>query len=333
MPDQVLNAANNGDILKHPLICDVLQKCIDAGWKKITYAETHAGAGIYSSIDQPNFPNPKAHIKNLYNNYCGLFGSESLPNDPYFNTLKLFWGRPPSPIPETVCYAGSAYLAASILKERYGENFDIRLTEADEPTCNTLKTNIRNLLPNPPFINFDFTSDRNIQNGGFQNHIDWLTANDDLVLIIDPYHLSFKKSEINKGGLDIFHLMKLISAVEQKNAVIGFWYYAPKRDLECEIAFDKTIIENYGELRCRKFNNDPFHMYWIGFGKGQKILKKLTSANDLALMWFGLSKVYESLFYKRIKNELAEVKNVLGKHPSKKKVIDDVIKTLIRHIP
>ena len=51
-PDQGQKSGNAGDILKHSLICDVLQKCIADKWEKITYAETHAGAGIYSSKDQ-----------------------------------------------------------------------------------------------------------------------------------------------------------------------------------------------------------------------------------------------------------------------------------------
>ena len=35
MADQGVNAANAGDILKHSLICDVLQKCIKDKWLNI----------------------------------------------------------------------------------------------------------------------------------------------------------------------------------------------------------------------------------------------------------------------------------------------------------
>jgi hypothetical protein len=41
---QSSNAANPGDQLKHGLLAELLSRCVD--WPSLTYAETHAGAGI-----------------------------------------------------------------------------------------------------------------------------------------------------------------------------------------------------------------------------------------------------------------------------------------------
>jgi hypothetical protein len=43
-------AANPGDQLKHPLSLEVLARC--SSWEKVTYAETHGGAGRYFSSGQ-----------------------------------------------------------------------------------------------------------------------------------------------------------------------------------------------------------------------------------------------------------------------------------------
>jgi len=302
MAIQGKNAANAGDILKHPLICDVLQKCINAGWENITYSETHAGAGIYSSIDQSDFPNPEAYIKKLYNNYCGLIGSEILPNDPYFNTLKLFWGTPPNPIPETVRYAGSAYLAASILKEKYGENFDIRLTECEHDICEALKSSLCDLLPTE-------TVDNHIKQVGFQNKITWLTEKDHLVLIIDPFKLSKNSSKLDEGGIDQDTLLNVIEKVGNKvNAVVGFWYPTNRysNTLKLHSSFDKTIIDKYSELNCRKYSFDKYHFILIGFGGGIEIVNDLPSQSDLQNRWFDLD-IKEKLFPQRLKQSLNEI--------------------------
>jgi len=322
MAIQGKNAANAGDILKHPLICDVLQKCIDANWKNITYAETHAGAGIYSSDDQKE--KKQEHIKNLYKKYCQLFSplpNHSLPDDPYFNTLKSFWGTPPSPIPETFCYAGSAYLAASILKKKYGENFDIRLTECDPEACNQLKNSFNGLLPT---INLD----NYIKQAGFQDQIDWLTANDNLVLIVDPFKLSFHSKGVNKGDIDLYHLLRLTERLKDKNAVTGFWYSTDqdpiKNKMKLSSFFDKTIIENYEELNCRKYSFGNFYFIFIGFGAGKGIVNDLPSQSELQNRWFQLE-IKERLFPKRMKKLLRSIKDLTELNDIHKATLQNII--------
>ena len=58
------NAANKGDWLKHALTSEVLAQCLD--WPTITYAETHAGAGIFSADSQANADSKYQHIRKLH---------------------------------------------------------------------------------------------------------------------------------------------------------------------------------------------------------------------------------------------------------------------------
>jgi 23S rRNA A2030 N6-methylase RlmJ len=296
MADQFENAANSGDILKHPLISDVLKKCIGAKWKNITYAETHAGAGIYSSKNQPE----AQHIINLKSKH-GDAKKEA--RDKYWEILNTFWNVAGNHTFEETKYAGSACLAASILKEHHGTNFDIRLTEYKYDICEDLKSSLCDLLPTE-FV------DNHIKQDGFQNQITWLTEKDDLVLIIDPFNLSKDSSEINRGGIDQDTLFNVIEKVRNKvNAVLGFWYpidYRSPIALKLSSSFDKTIIEKYGELNCRKYWFGKFHFIFIGFGGGKTIVNDLPSQSDLQNRWFDLD-IKEKLFPQRLKQSLNEI--------------------------
>jgi len=311
------NAANAGDILKHPLICDVLEKCIEAKWGNITYAETHSGAGIYSSTIQPN-DNNKAHIINLKLEHAKHNGKA---NGHYWGILDTFWKVEGNHTNEETKYAGSAYLAASILKEKYGENFDIRLTECDPEACNQLKNSLNGLLPT---INLD----NYIRKAGFQDQIDWLTANDNLVLIVDPFKLSFHSKGVNKGDIDLYHLLRLTERLKDKNAVTGFWYSTDqdpiKNKMKLSSFFDKTIIENYEELNCRKYSFGNFYFIFIGFGAGKGIVNDLPSQSELQNRWFQLE-IKERLFPKRMKKLLRSIKDLTELNDKHKATLQNII--------
>lgn len=325
MANQGEKSANEGDILKHRLICDVLQKCIDAGWEKITYAETHAGAGVYSSRVQPvysNPSNPKAFIKNLYKKFNLAASKDEKPNDPYFKALESYWGvgnLDYSDKSVEIKYTGSAYLAASILKKHYGNNFDIRLTEYKHDICEALKSSLCDLLPTE-FV------DNHILQDGFQNQITWLTEKDDLVLIIDPFNLSLNFKGINKGDIDLYHLLKLTESVKDKTkAVVGFWYPTNQNSNQLGLSkfFDQTITKNYGELNCRKYFRGIYNFILIGFGEGQNIVNALPLQSELHPRWFDLE-ITERLFHERRNKSLLDIKNLMH--------LEEIYKTTIQQI-
>lgn len=313
--DQGQKSGNAGDILKHSLICDVLQKCIADKWEKITYAETHAGAGIYSSKGQdPQPPSTSSkskktkeevqveHIKALFKKHSD---AKEEKKDTYWKILNALW----EPLkraeidPDTeIKYSGSAYLAASILKAT-NEIFDIRLTEYNLEACHQLKNSLNGLLPT---INVN----DHIMQVGFQGQIDWLTKNDKLVLIIDPFKLSKDSSDINEGGIDQDTLLNVIEKVKNKvNAVVGFWYPIGQDNVNqyrLSASFDKTILEKYGELNCRKYWFGSFHFIFIGFGGGVEIVNDLSLQSDLQNRWFDLD-IKEKLFPQRLKQALNEI--------------------------
>lgn len=338
-------AANDGDILKHPLICDLLQKCIDAGWKNITYAETHAGAGIYSSKDQDPQPSPTSskpkktkekvqvqHIKALFQKHEKNIEQEDK-KDTYWHILNQSWEplRRAGINPDTeIKYSGSAYLAASILKAT-NKKFDIRLTEYDPIECNRLKVSLTKLLGND---GYNFEDGTHIQQAGFQEKIGWLTANDNLVLIIDPFRLSIGSASINEGNIDLYHLLELTESVKnnKKNAIIGFWYSVDQNSIKNKMKlssfFDKTLIENYGELNeelneelnGRKYSFKTYHFILIGFGEGIEIVNNLPSQSELENRWFKL-KITERLFTKRMKKMLGVIKDLKNPINSKEKLL------------
>lgn len=333
MAIQGKNAANAGDILKHPLICDVLQKCIDANWKNITYAETHAGAGIYSSLGQGRISSHddynswnveqlrkrKYHIVALFKAYCESKSNAPL-NNFYWNILNNLWDGLEFDPDTEIKYAGSAYLAASILKAT-NEIFDIRLTEYNLEACHQLKNSLNGLLPT---INVN----DHIMQAGFQDQIDWLTANDNLVLIVDPFKLSFHSKGVNKGDIDLYHLLRLTERLKDKNAITGFWYSTDqdpiKNKMKLSSFFDKTIIENYEELNCRKYSFGNFYFIFIGFGAGKGIVNDLPSQSQLQNRWFQLE-IKERLFPKRMKKLLRSIKDLTELNEEHKATLQNII--------
>lgn len=277
MANQGQNAANNGDILKHPFFCEVTSRSIDAWKTNITYAETHAGKGIYSSTFQTE---PNNHILNLYNKYRNTTDNER--RDICFHTLHSFWtsqGNIPNP-PIEVKYPGSPYQAASILQNT--TNFDIRLTEYDPENYNHLKTSIKNLLPN---LNID----EHIINDSFQKHINWLTEKDNLILFVDPFGLNNTTDCENRGFVELETFQLLINKmleVPNKNAVLGFWYPANQHtNIE---GLPNNLNTMLKDQQYRQFYFGIYNLILLGFNTGVGIVKSLPKQEELQQKWFNL---------------------------------------------
>ncbi|HVC92705.1 MAG TPA: hypothetical protein VND64_03395 [Pirellulales bacterium] len=169
-PSMDEKAANEGDKLKHALLLEVLGRCED--WKNLTYAETHAGAGIYlASAQSPNKP----HIANLFRLWSDADAepAESDAGGRYFALLRRWWASER----RINRYPGSILQSALYLKSR-GVATEFRVTEADGDTCDRLTKAVKHCGIRPDFARF-------------QEKIDWLTKNDPLVLLVDP--LKFKE--------------------------------------------------------------------------------------------------------------------------------------------
>lgn len=307
MVDQGKNAANEGDMLKHPLICDVLFLCSQQEWKSITYAETHAGAGVYSSEHQ-NVGGCIAKLKQKHDD-----AKEDTQADDYFFLLREFWQNPETPSTTSIKYAGSAVLAAMALKKQKLKQPNIcpclRLTETDPVAFETLKTSLAGVFTGNNSA-FDFDGTTCIRQAGFQDNVDWLTSEDNLVLVIDPFKLSLGSKAIKDGGIDLFHLLQLMERCKKKSATVGFWYStdANSNRLGLPGYFAKTIFANYyitDTQNIRTFTWKNYEMIWVGFGNGVKVVESLPTADALNARWF-CSSIKERVYLQSALPKLAE---------------------------
>src|ERR1035441_1765647 len=175
--DMRQKAANRGDRLKHALLLESLKAIVESGtWRTLTYAETHAGAGKYLAADQekPRQIEPlQRKVRRLERKAAqGIVtvGPEAA-GATYLSLVKRWWqqeenwsgGRPMHP--------GSVAIAKKFLEERWAsDRFSWRLTEASESTWKALQRTIREAL-----------------NASFLDKLDWLTEQDHLLLLVDPF--------------------------------------------------------------------------------------------------------------------------------------------------
>lgn len=96
------NAGNNGDRVKHTVVLHTLERA--AGWGKIRYRETHAGAGFYPMNDE------SCELRQL------VMGSQPPPSDDkasvYYRSLRSWWTA------DAPGYPGGIVQAARWLRHR-----------------------------------------------------------------------------------------------------------------------------------------------------------------------------------------------------------------------
>jgi cupin 2 domain-containing protein len=249
------NAANDGDLLKHALLTEVLGHC--AHWHSLTYAETHAGAGIYMAQNQTG---GKPYIKKLRSTIAELAEQPiQQAGGQYTSLLKNWWMEAGN----EELYPGSAYQAVTLLRTMGNKEVVFRVTENCGQTYSRLKTALGEFGIMPEF-------------SGFQFKIDWLTENDPLVLIIDPFAYAADESGLPKGQIDLGTLHSLLNSCWQKRAcLVGFWCAAPHsagsiRRATFEDSLKVAASNNKAALRTFKFGQ--FSMAWIGIGIGKQVV-------------------------------------------------------------
>ena len=279
------NAANDGDKLKHPLICDVLKLCIANNWKNIVYAETHAGAGIYDSSNQK----VKKHILSLM---CKYVSAKDCQKDNYYFVLKDFWTNSNDfkIEPNSIKYAGSALLAAIILNKAKNDDneflFTLRLTENIAIPFLSLKECLKKVLPE----SMDLEDKSLIRQDNFKENLEWLTLteNQESILFIDPYRLSESSNE--KGAFCKETLKDILTKMKEKDSIVGLWFSTDRDSNQKKLPdqIKSTIVDNCGVNNFRLFSYGKFKFYWIGFGKGVDVVKKMHNDENLQKRWFGL---------------------------------------------
>lgn len=287
-------AANAGDRMKHALSLEVLSRT--HAWKSVTYAETHAGAGVYLEGKQGKPP----HIRDfreivLWQLMCQRETTPRVESEngtragaPYFDLLKEWWFDPAN----HGKYPGSAKQAVIYLsKLRSDQSFEIRLTEKCEKAFKRLKKAVAGFKEGP-------------RNRSFYKEREWLTQPDNLFLVVDPFRCveSFdlsKQTDINKGDIDHGVVRELIELCEPKQAaVIHFWW--SKRSQPGGSEMDKLVTASHNAARClfqewkggnaaravREFQDKHNHAsILLGIGDGARIVEDIPGKDDWQASW------------------------------------------------
>jgi len=269
------NAANCGDQLKHALLAELLMRCID--WPSLTYAETHAGAGIYSAAAQVP---PRDHIVQLQaklqsSDETATAGAGSA----YAKLLSDWWDQSR----QSLDYPGSVMQAATLLRSGRTDRVaaEIRVTEAEKDTHHRLQTATEVMGFQP-------------RHGDFQDSIDWLTEKESLVLLIDPFTYGEDPACVNQGRIDVGTLLRLLEPCGQKQrCVVAFWcatHCEVTRQLrhETDEHIREFVLRAGGVQRVFSAGDTgQFQMKIIGLGEGMNIVRAIPEAAAWCESWLG----------------------------------------------
>ncbi|MEO2026133.1 MAG: hypothetical protein ABGZ23_09630 [Fuerstiella sp.] len=90
MADQNLKSANEGDLIKHCLLAEVVTEC-SRSWEQVNFSETHAGAGVYNATAQEP---PKDFIEQLKVKVSSEYPLPEHLGWNYWNLLRNWWDDP-----------------------------------------------------------------------------------------------------------------------------------------------------------------------------------------------------------------------------------------------
>jgi hypothetical protein len=264
-------AANYGDRMKHALLLEVLSRTDE--WFKVTYAETHAGAGVYCQAGQT-----QAHwILDLFRLVEKTSPrSDNGAGDAYLRWLKDWWKDPAN----RGTYPGSAVTAQRWLQS-HSRPFDIRVTENEPQTFERLRVWLNGQAEQKPF----------------QEELDWLTEADDLMLLVDPFACiqSFEKGErkrrMNMGWIDHKVVRNVLQRCAKKTrAVVSLWWgygrspiAAKSNEPTCELL--RSWAHRH-EAACVIFEDKHNHTNAVvGIGKGTEVVRRLPKGWQWRASW------------------------------------------------
>lgn len=267
------NAANEGDQLKHSLIAEILGRCLD--WPELTYAETHAGAGVYCATNQER--EGTDHIRRLHERVLGL-EETNLENagGRYADCLRGWWygGQNPQ------FYLGSVLQAALQLRKlkKRGAKIDVRVTEASPEAHKLLAMALKPFEFHPEL-------------SGFQHKIGWITQNDHLVLLIDPFTYADSNEGLDSGQIDLETLTALLDKCwEKSGCVVGFWCAMGQKQPEGKRRQERftqslrTLAQQHA-ASFRWFKYGSYSIAWIGIGRGKAVVDGIPDRDQWAESW------------------------------------------------
>ncbi len=278
-PNMNKESANQGDRLKHALLLEVLDRT--RSWPDVTYAETHAGAGVYLEEAQAAQKPDEQYVRLLREEVerSHLTEGDDGPGVAYLGWLKRWWAL------KRGDYPGSAVTALRWLQEHRPEEFEIRLTEGGEETCAKLKE-----------VLGDAYRDQ-ARYGSFADHLDWLTEPENLVLLVDPFGIveGFDPERsgdgLRRGKIDHNVVRKILERCRAKErAIVLFWWSAGQKLAEHHAATSKLFEEwqtSHENISYRQFYDwpSPHKVGVMGMNGGAEIVSMLPGKDDWERSW------------------------------------------------
>ena len=267
---QDTNAANEGDILKHALLLEVLNRC--QHWPTLSYSETHAGAGVYDSGLQE-----KKHIESLKQRVESTAAPKSGAGKLYYDGLSKWWSDPNN----ASMYPGSVLQAvrhlSSLNKLEAGH---IRVTEAVNASCSSLERALQRFSVRPKLA-------------PFQDSLNWLTEYDHLVLLVDPFGMTRSTGPeltkaLNRGFVDLAILKDLFSSCWPKNAVVMFWSaFAHEPGAANKRGLANWLSDEVPQRGAdhRWFVRRHYNVALVGIGKGRDVVAQVPGNREWGTSW------------------------------------------------
>ncbi len=270
-PDMDEKAANYGDRLKHALLLETLERTGD--WPGVVYAETHAGAGVYRAGDQSG----DRYIDDLRQKVEKADAAATGAGAAYLTWLKGWW----SDAANRESYPGSALTALRWLqRHRPGSPLDIRVTEYDAATCGRLRQALG--------------SDACVKQESFAKELDWLTGEQNLVLLVDPFGCvtSFVGAGrgLDDGWIDRATVTDILRRCAGKDrAVISLWWgfgQALRDHHQATCGLLTGWAQQHGNAVCRVFHDKRNHANaLVGIGGGANVVRGVPRRADWAASW------------------------------------------------
>lgn len=212
-----------------------------------------------------------------------------LPGLAYLTWLREWWSDPRN----EDFYPGSAVTALRWLqRQRPPDSFSLRVTEKDEATCQRLRQALG-----------AFKS--SARQASFMDELDWLTGEDDLLLLVDPFGCVDKFDAASGPGLDdgwIDHDVVrdiLRRCAGKERAVLSFWWgHGRDRRLAASHNITCNRLAGWSQRQrravCRVFHDAKNHANaLIGVGAGAEIVSSLPGREKWRASWLA-DAVYEN---------------------------------------
>lgn len=266
MSIQDANAGNAGDLLKHAILLELLGGI--PGGEIWSYAETHAGAGLYACV----------HAAELL--AAADSAAEGETGWRYATALAAGMRR---------ADAGDLYVGSALLALLSGSiRGDALLVEFDPEVVTRLREGVDHMLASA-------ATRVRLAQGSFEDHLTEILAPQRLVLLADPYYYDSSAPDGQGGRMGKVHLQRIAGHLRGRDAVLlAFTSRAPRRPFRDAVPhpeetwrplFADLDAQSPSALRLFRAAGTPHALAAAGWGAGEQRVAGLPTAREWQVAW------------------------------------------------